>query len=420
LKRRPPPGIPPLGDSALARIERGVFSALDERAIRPERAGESRRRLFAFAVAGVAAACAVLGAREWRRGDAPLARATTTATAITTTTSGSHIAISGAALDIAPESAVSFSGGRDGAVVVVLERGAVTCEVAPRSKRAPFVVEAGATRVTVIGTRFSVHRVGGHATVSVDHGLVEVADTNMTELVHAGERYRPGEPVTREPLASEAPPEPPLGPAPAAPAAPTVATVSAPAPTVAAVSAPAPTVATVSAPVLAPPLHSLARPSRHRRLALDDPNEEARSAASRSTVSATLPLPTDLVDGRVPAAATESPAGAARADVAPGVVKAPVEDSRGRAGGPQRSSVQVLFELAAQLEVRDPVVALRIYGELASGEDGWAASALFASARLEAERGHAARARALCEDYLARFPRGPNGDDARALLETSR
>ena len=81
--------------------------------------------------------------------------------------------------------------------------------------------------------------------------------------------------------------------------------------------------------------------------------------------------------------------------------------------------MQVLFELAAQLEVRDPVAALRIYGELAGGVDGWAASALFASARLEAERGLAPQARALCDSYLQRFPRGPNADDARALLSTS-
>jgi hypothetical protein len=79
----------------------------------------------------------------------------------------------------------------------------------------------------------------------------------------------------------------------------------------------------------------------------------------------------------------------------------------------------VLFELAAQLEERDPVAALRIYGELAGGDDGWAASALFASARLEAERGVTPQARALCDSYLQRFPRGPNADDARALLAAS-
>jgi hypothetical protein len=65
------------------------------------------------------------------------------------------------------------------------------------------------------------------------------------------------------------------------------------------------------------------------------------------------------------------------------------------------------------------MAALRIYGELAGGADGWAASALFAQARLEAERGRTPQARALCDSYLQRFPRGPNADDARALLATS-
>ena len=90
----------------------------------------------------------------------------------------------------------------------------------------------------------------------------------------------------------------------------------------------------------------------------------------------------------------------------------------------------MLFELAAQLEVRDPEAALRIYGELAGGasdgasdgasEGGWAASALFAAARLESERHQTAHARDLCLAYLERFPHGPNADDARTLLAAAR
>jgi hypothetical protein len=351
--KRPP--LPPLADSALHRIERGVFDALDARPLDARPARAPRWRVVALAVTGAAAAGAILVARDGRPREALPARAAQ----ISTTTSGSHIAIAGATLDVAPQSAVSFGGGRDGAVVVALERGTVTCEVAPRTNRAPFIVEAGETRVTVIGTRFSVRREGAHATVSVEHGLVEVADTNMTELVHAGERFRPGEPVTREPLASEAPttPTPPIGP-----------------------PAPAPVVATTTQPSASP------RPMRRRRLAL------AQSVARAPDVD--VPAPAEA------AAATP-------------VVAAPAAD----AGAPRRS-VQVLFELAAQLEVRDPVAALRIYGELAGGDDGWAAGALFAAARLEAERGQGPQARASCESYLQRFPRGPNADDARALLVT--
>ena len=74
------------------------------------------------------------------------------------------------------------------------------------------------------------------------------------------------------------------------------------------------------------------------------------------------------------------------------------------------------FESAAALEVRDPLVAARIYRELASGSGPWAANALFAEARLWAERGQREAARALLSAYLDRFPGGPNAADARALL----
>jgi len=369
--KRSPPGVPPLADSALHRIERGVFATLDARPLDTGETRAPRRRVLALAMAGAAAAGALFVTRvgrDGRHGDAPPARAQ-----ISTTTSGSHIAITGATLDVAPQSAVSFGGGRDGAVVVVLDRGTVTCEVAPRSKAAPFIVEAGETRVTVIGTRFSVHRVGTHATVAVEHGLVEVADTNMTELVHAGERFRPGEPVTREPLASEAP----------------AATT--------AIVVPTRAEATVALPPVAV-ARSLARGEVHRRrlaVATD-------LAKMTTTTNAASPPPT-------PAASTDPPT----------QTPAPGPAAADTAGTPRRS-VQVLFELAAQLEIRDPEAALRIYGELAGGEDGWAASALFAAARLEAERGQAPRAHALGEAYLQRFPQGPNADDARALLAPSR
>jgi hypothetical protein len=340
-----------------------------------------RRRLVGLSLAA-AAAVAVVGVREARRGEGGPGRTAQ----ITTTTSGSRIAIAGAALEIAPESAVSFGGGKDGAMVVVLDRGAVTCEVTPRTNRAPFIVEAGATRVTVIGTRFTVRRVGGHASVSVEHGLVEVADTNMTELVHAGERFQPGEPVALEPLATEAV-APPV-------AAPPVAAAKA--------SAPAAVVAAVASPSRTP-----AHRAHERRVAVASPAEPAAPPAPAERESAP----------RV----EETPAAPAPTAAALEVAKAekPAAGVPERAG-PQRGSTQVLFELAAQLEVRDPTTALSIYGQIAAGDDPWAASALFASARLEAERNRTRGARELSQTYLRRFPLGPNADDARALLDTLR
>jgi hypothetical protein len=398
VKKRTPPQIPPLSDATLSRIERGLFAALDARPLEPARAGGARRRALVLAVAGVAAAGALFAGRvvernlgrdagrEVRRGEGLLAHAAQ----ISTTTSGSRIAITGATLEVAPQSAVSFGGGPGGAVVVVLDRGTVTCEVAPRSNRAPFIVEAGATRVTVIGTRFSVHREGEHATVSVEHGLVEVADTSFTELVHAGERYRPGEPITREPLPSEAS---------------TNATASAPPPAKTDGAATPPgsgVVPPAGARSVAPVVHE-----RRRRLAL------AEGAA-----------PAPAGEARVAEDAHGSSAPVASADDAGPAAPGGATAEKSAAQAPQRRSVQVLFELAAQLEMRDPEAALRIYGELAAAEGessgGWAASALFAAARLEGERGHGPRARELAESYLQRFPQGPNADDARALLSSAR
>jgi hypothetical protein len=385
VSRRTRTPVPPLGDAAISRIERGLFAALDSErreAARPldARPEGGRRRGVAFAIAGVAAAVALLGVREAHRGETLPGRAGQ----ISTTTSGSSLAIAGATLEVAPQSAVSFGGRRDGTVVVVLDRGTVTCEVAPRSKRAPFVVEAGATRVTVIGTRFSVRREGEHATVSVEHGLVEVADANMTELVHAGERYRPGEPVVREVGLSQVP-------------APALVS-QAPAPV-----KPAP-VAASAAPEATRRAERPAAPARHRRLALAEVDSSADETAA--------PTREDATPG--PAPSHEAPATPAVA------AAAPAEPAAVAPAGAPRRSVQVLFELAAQLEIRDPEAALRIYGELAAAEPpsegGWAASALFAAARLESERGHAAQAHELCEAYLRRFPRGPNADDARTLL----
>jgi hypothetical protein len=387
VKKRTPTPIPPLGDAAMARIERGLFAALDSelrQAARPleaARSGIARRRGAGLALAGAAAAVALFVAREARRTEAPTAHAAQ----ISTTTSGSRIALAGATLDVAPQSAVSFGSGRDGAVVVVLDRGTVTCEVAPRSNRAPFIVEAGATRVTVIGTKFSVHRVGDHATVTVEHGLVEVADTNMTELVHAGERFRPGEAVTRDVLVSELDAAPAGATGPAAPAAQTAAHG------VVATGDPAPAVAAV------------APRSHRRRLARTEAQASALSNEGGADTHA------DLASAAEAATAAPSDAPAAKATES--------------AGAAPHRSVQVLFELAAQLELRDPEAALRIYGELGAAEspsDGWAASALFAAARLEAERGRTEHARELCESYLQRFPHGPNAEDARTLLARAR
>jgi hypothetical protein len=60
---------------------------------------------------------------------------------------------------------------------------------------------------------------------------------------------------------------------------------------------------------------------------------------------------------------------------------------------------------------------MRAYRRLAAGRGAWAANALYAAARLSLDRGDRTTASQLAHAYLARFPRGANAADARALLD---
>ncbi len=411
---RPP--VPPLTDAAVSRIERGVFANLDreaaEQRLLPARAARPRRRWPAVAVTSAAlAAMVVLGVRQLRRPSEGPARGARIATA----TSPSHLTLEGAAVDVAPASAIDFVDDRDGATVIRLDRGSVTCEVAPRGTRPPFVVEAGATRVKVIGTRFGVTRIGDHARVWVVHGTVEVGDEGLTQLVHAGEQYLPGAgagagtvTARADPRRDEAPPGGAVTPGPPP-------TVPSPDPT------PARAASAVAPPLSVPPHASPAPP----------PSTPAYAEAPAVGISGgarppSLPerrhrtaAPTQLALRAPPASRPErsapampTPAAAAEAPPAAVVARPPTPP----AAPPPGAALRERFEAAAGLELRDPAAAFRIYRELAGGSGPWAANALFAQARLSAERGQREAARGLLAGYLERFPRGPNADDARALL----
>jgi hypothetical protein len=79
-----------------------------------------------------------------------------------------------------------------------------------------------------------------------------------------------------------------------------------------------------------------------------------------------------------------------------------------------------VFEQAAALEREDPARAAHLYGTLESGADSWAQNALYARGRLAAARGNRTAASRLLAQYLERFPRGSNADDARAVLQRLR
>ncbi len=400
MTARQPPAVPPLGDAAVSRIERGVVATLDRDAAERARpwAPAAGRRLRGRAVALTAsalAALALLSARHLWRGSGLPARGARIATAA----SPSHVTVEGAAIDVAPSSAITFAqagnSDGDGATVIRLERGTVTCEVAPRGERAPFVVEAGTTRVTVVGTRFGVTRVGDHAQVWVAHGTVEVGDDGVTRLVHAGERYLPGTAGAADSVAREDAPE-------------------------AQGALPVPAVAIDSASAAPPPSKGARAPVAVARVAFArSPDESPRTAERSEPLSRLRERARERAD---------LASGGARGPLSPALSPAEAGEETGKTREPPAAgaasaapaitsaALRERFESAAALEVRDPLAAFRIYRELASGSGPWAANALFAEARLSAERGQRDAAHALLSAYLERFPAGPNADDARALL----
>ena len=314
---RKKPEIEPLDAATWARIERDLFEELELRrthgfapdSLRSSRATRWRSAVgFAIAAAAVVVGLAWEGGRWQARSPIASAVAPRSPSRIVTYGDGSHFEVSGAALDVSPEATVLVSGDDEHGLLVVLERGSVTCEVAPRNGRPPFVVQAGEANVRVIGTHFTVRRTGDSGGVQVDRGVVEVTARGEVTLVRAGASWPP-------------PPSP----------------------------------------------------------VLTEPNLGGHGA--------------DDVAERDP------PSGAR-----PAVT-------------PKSPSPQELYETATAFEGRRPDRSIAIYKEIAKGSGPWAANALFAQGRLEADRGHRAEARLLLSEYLKRFSRGANAEDARQLLE---
>lgn len=75
------------------------------------------------------------------------------------------------------------------------------------------------------------------------------------------------------------------------------------------------------------------------------------------------------------------------------------------------------FERASSLEARDPDAADAAYARVQRAGGPWAANALYARGRLDAERGRTERSQRFLTSYLRRYPNGLNAADARRLLE---
>lgn len=224
------PVVEPLSEIEHARIERRVLEALHGGAARAPAPASARRRWGRWAVGIAAVSAAATIVLVVRRGDAPpVAEPPAGAAAssdrgglvpqrVATGASPSSVSFADAELALAPWTTALLVGDAASGPLVVIDRGGAEFEVAPRGPRPPLVVTAGAVRVTVVGTRFTVTREDDAATVAVAHGAVDVLYRGATARVGAGERWRPpdasvgaapaaapGQPVA-PPLPTTAPP----------------------------------------------------------------------------------------------------------------------------------------------------------------------------------------------------------------------
>lgn len=181
--------VEPLSEARWRKVDDAVLGSIDAGpSLRPA-APVARRRWIVPAAAAVAMA-AVVVYLKWPSAahvqNAPIARAPSH---IETGTGRSFVQLGFAGLDVGPDSEVTTSGDEVHGMLVVLEHGSVDCEVLPRKERPPFVVQAGNVRVTVVGTHFMVRRDASGTSVSVSHGIVDVAHDGTVTHVGAGEAW---------------------------------------------------------------------------------------------------------------------------------------------------------------------------------------------------------------------------------------
>jgi FecR protein len=176
--------VEPISDARWTRIERELFAKLDEaHEEAPSSGGESNRRRALTWIAAVAAVAATVFAIIHS------GRAMHDRVSLATTESTSEFTVGESSLTVAARSLVMVSGDDDHGIDVMLDRGTVTCEVAPRRGRPPFRLDAGEVRIRVVGTKFTVTREDGKTSVDVEHGAVEVAARGVVTVLHDGEHW---------------------------------------------------------------------------------------------------------------------------------------------------------------------------------------------------------------------------------------
>src|SRR5690349_18422193 len=197
----PPPPVEPLPDLAWARLERAVLAELDVPETRAIKMPLSRWPLFALSGAAFAGAAALVvmlasGDATTPAPKAP-AQASSVPSRVVTGDAATDVSFGDAHITVAPVSAVVLDGTADQGVLAVIERGSAAFAVAPRRARPPFLIQAGAVGVRVVGTEFSVSRIGtDDAEVAVTEGVVEVTFHGHVARVGAGETWSSVPPVT--------------------------------------------------------------------------------------------------------------------------------------------------------------------------------------------------------------------------------
>jgi hypothetical protein len=198
------------------RIEDAVFDRLDAEAepARPFVPAARRHARWpiaaAFAAGGVAALIGAFLAPPLHRPEAPRFPSH-----IMTGDDGSRVALGDSSLEIGRQSELVVSGDDAHGVVVVLDHGEVTCEVAARRDRPAFVVQTGAVRVTLIDGEARVRRADeGTTDVFVERGVIGVRSGSADFQLHRGESWNNLPPIeTVAPALDPAPstrPHPPV------------------------------------------------------------------------------------------------------------------------------------------------------------------------------------------------------------------
>jgi hypothetical protein len=205
---------PPTPEVRRERVEKKLFARLAavELAERVDAVlPPPRRSRMPYVLGAAALAAAVLALVMFvRRDDAPGREVASPSRVVTPVGGESRFIVGDAVIDAKSDTSVVVQHGDNGAITLVLDRGAVDCDVEPRHGRPPFRVIAGDLSVEVVGTRFTVTRTPA-LRVDVARGKVKVTGSTGTTLVEAGESWpaitaeaNPVAPVADEPVAEPA------------------------------------------------------------------------------------------------------------------------------------------------------------------------------------------------------------------------